>query len=253
MSDYHPEPYWSAVADRIKSRGDHNVIAGDDEPFYRYKRNRFLSMLLSVDFKDKSVLEIGHGPGGNLLEIMKKAPSRLAGADISDAMIALAKENTQNRVELFKTDGTKLPFKDGAFDLVFSATVLQHNSDDKMMRALLAEMCRVSSNEVYLFEKVDSKIVGDDLCFARPVEYYHGLVKEEGFKLNEVSHINIRSSYYVCGASRKLLNKPSRTEGEPLSSLSIWVQKITLPITKILDRIFTSKKDVAKMRFIRKS
>lgn len=253
MSDYHPEPYWSAVADRIKNRGNNNVIAGDDEPFYRYKRARFLAMLNSVDFKNKSVLEIGHGPGGNLLEIKKKSPSRLTGVDISDAMIVLATENTNNEVELVKINGTQLPFEDKEFDIVFSATVLQHNSDDEMMRALLAEMCRVSSNEVFLFEKVDSKIVGDDLCYARPVEYYHKLVQEKGFKLDNTRYINIRSSYYVCGAIRKIFNKSSRTEGEPLSTFSIWLQIITLPITKILDRIFTSKKDVTKMGFRRNS
>ncbi len=253
MSDYHPEPYWSAVADRIKTRGDNNVIAGDDEPFYRYKRARFLAMLNSVDFKNKSVLEIGHGPGGNLLEIKKKSPSQLTGVDISEAMIALATENTKGEIELIKIDGTKLPFKDKEFDIVFSATVLQHNSDDAMMRALLAEMCRVSSNEVFLFEKVDSRIVGDDLCYARPVEYYHSIVKPQGFDLKSSRYINIRASYYVCGAIRKIFNKSSRTEGEPLSTFSIWLQIITLPITKILDRIFTSKKDVTKMGFQRKS
>ena len=42
---YHPEPYWSEVADRIAERGDKNVIAGDDEPYYRYKRAEFLEML----------------------------------------------------------------------------------------------------------------------------------------------------------------------------------------------------------------
>jgi len=29
--NYHPEPYWSDVAQRILEREDKNVIAGDDE------------------------------------------------------------------------------------------------------------------------------------------------------------------------------------------------------------------------------
>ena len=45
--DYHPEKYWSEVGERIESREDaHNVIAGDDEPFYRYKREKFLGLLI---------------------------------------------------------------------------------------------------------------------------------------------------------------------------------------------------------------
>ena len=84
---YHPESYWSDVAKRIKSREGRNVVAGDDEPFYRYKRMRFLEMLKAVNFEGKSVLEIGNGPGGNLKEISQLKPARLVGADISAEMI----------------------------------------------------------------------------------------------------------------------------------------------------------------------
>ncbi len=91
MIDYNPEIYWSEVATRIKSREGKNVIAGDDEPFYRYKRKKFLKMLNSVDFQNKTVLELGCGPGGNLQEVWRKSPKRLVGTDISDAMINLSK------------------------------------------------------------------------------------------------------------------------------------------------------------------
>ena len=53
---YHPEEYWTEVADRIASRKDENVIAGDDEPYYRYKRKKFLNLLHQVPFKGKTVL-----------------------------------------------------------------------------------------------------------------------------------------------------------------------------------------------------
>ena len=59
MTNYHPEPYWSEVANRIKGRKGKNIIAGDDEPFYRYKREKFLSMFKTIDFKAKKVLELG--------------------------------------------------------------------------------------------------------------------------------------------------------------------------------------------------
>ena len=48
MANYNPETYWSEVAKRIKSRKGKNIIAGDDEPFYRYKRKKFLKMLNSL-------------------------------------------------------------------------------------------------------------------------------------------------------------------------------------------------------------
>ncbi|MBC36107.1 MAG: hypothetical protein CL663_08720 [Bacteroidetes bacterium] len=70
MSSYHPEKYWSEVGSRIQEREQgKNVIAGDDEPFYRYKRVKFLKLLKEIDFDRKKVLEVGCGPGGNLLEM----------------------------------------------------------------------------------------------------------------------------------------------------------------------------------------
>ncbi|HEX5112263.1 MAG TPA: methyltransferase domain-containing protein, partial [Saprospiraceae bacterium] len=106
MSNYQPEPYWSDVAKRIKNRKGKNVIAGDDEPYYRYKRKEFLRLLKEVDFKGKNVLEIGSGPGGNLKELLNLSPAQLTGADISNDMIELAKSNLPSHVSLVKTNGT---------------------------------------------------------------------------------------------------------------------------------------------------
>lgn len=251
MSHYHPEPYWSDVAKRIKSRKGKNVIAGDDEPYYRYKRKRFLSLLNDVDFSGKSVLEIGSGPGGNLKELLSHKPASLTGADISADMIALAKSNLPESVNLVKTNGTVLPFEDQSFDIVFTATVLQHNTDDAMLRQLMAEICRVAKERVYLFERIEDTITGDELCYGRPVSYYESICKQNGFRLASTKFINIRSSYYVSGAIRKGLNPKSRVEGEPLNAVSNLLQKATLPITKLLDRVFTSRKDVGRLEFIR--
>src|SRR5690606_32545310 len=123
---YHPEEYWTTVAKRIKSRENgKNVIAGDDEPYYRYKRERFLELLHSIDFSNKSVLEVGCGPGGNLLEVLRHKPRKLVGVDISNEMVALAKDKLPAEVDIIKINGTKLPFDDNSFEMIFTATVLQ--------------------------------------------------------------------------------------------------------------------------------
>ena len=246
---YHPEPYWSEVAERIKSRTGKNVIAGDDEPYYRYKRHKFLSLLRAVPFTGKSVLEIGCGPGGNLAEIWKLQPARLEAVDISDNMVKLATANNHKDVKIHKIDGTSLPFPDNTFDIVFTATVLQHNTDEAMLKKIISEICRVSKNKVYFFERIESDIIGDDLCLGRPVTYYENFCRKNGLALQSVKYINIRTSYYMAGAIRKLLNPKTRVEGEPLNALSIALEKVLLPITKILDTIFTSKKDIARMEF----
>lgn len=247
---YHPEKYWSEVGKRIEIRdGGKNVIAGDDEPYYRYKRKRFLDLLCSVDVNNKSVLEVGCGPGGNLLEILKSKPSNLVGVDISEQMVSMAKNKVPKHVKVYKTNGTKLEFADNSFDNVFTATVLQHNTDEKMLIDLMKEICRVSSDKVFIFERIENKIKGDDLCLGRPVSYYSKIMNENGFKLVSKEHINIRISYYISGAIRKLLNPSTRKEGEPLNKMSIIIQKLTLPLTKVLDKVFTSEKDIAKLEF----
>ena len=251
MSNYHPEPYWSEVAKRIKSRQGQNVIAGDDEPYYIYKRQRFLEMLRTVDFSGRSVLEIGSGPGGNLNEVWKLSPAKLTGVDISNDMIELARQRVDPAIDIVKTNGTTLPFKDKTFDIVFTATVLQHNTDEEMLKKIVAEICRVSKERIYFFERIESEVKGDELCHGRPISYYADLCSQHGFNLTSEDFINIRTSYYVSGACRKLLNPKTRVEGEPLTPTSIMLQNLTLPITKQLDKIFTSRKDLAKLEFIR--
>ncbi len=166
-------------------------------------------------------------------------------------MIELATANTPDEVELVKIDGQRLPFEDKTFDIVFSATVLQHNTDEKMMQAILKEMCRVSADRVILFERVESHIKGDDLCKGRPIEYFASICNEVGFELKQYEFLNIRTSYLVCGAIRKGLNPSSRKEGEPLNGISLFLQKATLPVTKQLDKIFKANRDLTKMEFIR--
>lgn len=250
--DYHPEAYWSEVAERIEQRGDGNVVAGDDTPYYRYKRKRFLEMLSSVTLEGKKVMEIGHGPGGNLAEIVKRSPAELHGVDISDNMIQLAKQNlAKHSIQFYKTDGVTIGYPDASMDVVFSATVLQHNSDEVMMTKMLKEMLRVSGDKVVIFERIEKTLKGDDLCVGRPASYYEKIANESGYKLVEEEYINIQISYFVCGVIRKVFNPGSRKEGESLNGFSIFLQKATLPITKVLDKIFTAKRDLGKLVFQR--
>jgi ubiquinone/menaquinone biosynthesis C-methylase UbiE len=249
---YNPETYWSAVANRMAKREKNVILAGDDEPYYEYKRVEFLSMLKKFDFKDKNVCEIGCGPGGNLAEVLKLNPKKLTGVDISADMLNIAKSNlNNNQVEFHKTNGTSIEIPTDTFDVVFTATVLQHNTDEEMLAKLIAEIARISKHRVVFFERVESKIMGDDLCKGRPVRYYESIMNAHGYKLLNVDFINIRVSYYICGALRKIFNGANHQEGEPLNSTAYLLQKITLPITKILDKIFTSKKDIAAMSFIK--
>lgn len=250
-NSYHPEKYWSEVSELIKQRSDDNIIAGDDEPYYRYKRDRFLEMLNTIKFDGKNVLEVGCGPGGNLIEVLKKNPKTLQAVDISENMVQLATKNTSGKVMIHKINGTVFPFKDNTIDIIFTATVLQHNTNENMLTQLISEICRVSNDKICIFERVESKIKGDELCLGRPVHYYENIFKSNGFQLIDKEFINIKVSYLICGAIRKLFNPTNRKEGQPLSKLSVILQNVTLPFTKVLDKVLKSNSDLTKLVFER--
>ena len=76
---YNPETYWSRVGQEIEKRAGDNVIAGDNNPYYVYKRSKFLRRFLdTIDFQSKTILEVGFGPGGNLL-VLADAARKAAG------------------------------------------------------------------------------------------------------------------------------------------------------------------------------
>ena len=90
MAGYNTEAYWDKVAQEIGSREDLKIIAGDDEPYYRYKRKRFLKLFDTIDFKNKSVLEIGSGPGGNLHHLTQKNCKKISVDDIHNLIRGLS-------------------------------------------------------------------------------------------------------------------------------------------------------------------
>lgn len=249
---YNVEEYWSTVADRIDERHGRNFIAGDDEPYYRLKRKQFLKLFNEVDYLNKSVLEIGPGPGGNLKEVYKHKPSKLFGADISQSMIDIAKQNIPADVKLFKTDGITLPFEDDSVDIVYSVTVLQHNTDEKALSELMKEMARVSKQEVHLYERIEKVIKGDKLNFGRPVSYYAQHFSKAGFELKSVKFLNIQASYALAGFTRKYLNAKERIEGEPLTRFSLGIQKVFMPLTRLLDKMIKQKRDLARIVLVKK-
>jgi len=251
LSTYHPEEYWSDVARRTSARPS-GVIAGDDEPFYRYKRAQFLRLLHKINFDDKRVLEVGPGPGGNLVEILNHhKPAFLAGADISQEMINYARTQLPPSVQLNKINGTELPFEDRHFDIAMTVTVLQHNTDEGMLERLIQSICRCTDQRIYLFERIEKSARGDELNMGRPISYYQAELKKGGFKLEDVSFLNVSASYYMAGATRKLLNSTKRKEAQPLSRLSLGVQHVLLPITKRIDPLIATDREFAQLSFIR--
>lgn len=252
---YSPRPYWTEVAEKIHARGLRNFLAGDDTPFYRYKRSRFLEEFRKINFRDKSVLEVGCGPGGNLEVIHSANPKRLVGCDISQKMIDLATQNLQTilpDVELILTDGVTLPFEDESVDIACTVTVLHHNTDEEMLISLMREICRVTREKVFLFEDTSDKIKAGESVITRPVGYYQTIMEKCGFELTDVKYISVFFSWLTSAVIVRLMSHRNRKEGESISSMAITCQRACLPLTRLFDRLFTKQRGLTKMLFEQK-
>src|SRR5690625_2257044 len=145
--------YWSQVAGELDLREEEKVLAGDDDYFYRYKREKFLERLCVIaGWSGIDLLEYGCGSVANLKDLNDMDVNSLTGVDVSGEMLKLARKNTydQESVNLYLNDGMEIPVENHSKDIVFTSTVLQHNIDDEKVRRIISELCRVSSDIVLL-------------------------------------------------------------------------------------------------------
>lgn len=259
MTQYNPEIYWSRVGKEIRERGE-NYIAGDDNPYYEYKRKKFLVKFLdTIDFRAKIVLEVGFGPGGNIRHIAKYHKSnKILGVDISQTMFEIAAQNLnefKDVFELYKINGKELPFEDQSVDVSFSVTVLHHNTDEEMFRSLVKEICRVTKKEIVIIEDIGNsqKLGGEGSFIGRQVDVYKSIFSEYGFRLSNLQFLNTKISrswyrkiYYRI--YKRFVNR-NHQEGEPIGALLKLIIGIPIILTRYLDEFFVDEKDLAKMVF----
>jgi len=89
------------------------------------------------------VLDLGAGTGHGARALKRRFPKALVvAADIAAGMLERAKQQSRwrRRFERVRADAYTLPFRDGAFDLVFSSLMLQWCDD---LDAVFAELARV--------------------------------------------------------------------------------------------------------------
>lgn len=103
-------------------------------------------VLAGIDLGGKSVLDLGCGAGGITLHIARRhSPARIVGFDVETPVIAAAQaraeaEGFATSVSFVQAPPGRLPFNDGAFDVVFSKDALVHVPDKE---AIFAEIFRV--------------------------------------------------------------------------------------------------------------
>jgi len=110
-----------------------------------------LIRLCHISKKDR-VLDVGCGIGTTPVRLAKEIGCRVVTVDVSPKMIGWAEKwakenNVEGKIEFLVADARKLPFKDGAFDVVLCESVLAFVKDKKKA---LSEFRRVLKKGGYL-------------------------------------------------------------------------------------------------------
>jgi SAM-dependent methyltransferase len=112
------------------------------------KRATFAAMT-GPDYR--RILDVGCGPGADVVSLASGSTSTVVGLDVSPAMLTAAKNSLVGAREgcvLVQADAGHLPFADGAFDGVRADRVLQHCFDPEACVAEFARVVRVGGRIV---------------------------------------------------------------------------------------------------------
>jgi len=116
-----------------------------DENFYETGRidwNEFIERWTKYGLSKDSCLEIGCG-AGRLTRSIGGDFSTVYGVDVSEGMIAYARQHVGENVKLFITDGVSLPVPDQSVTAVFSVIVFLHFDSYEHAEAYFREVARV--------------------------------------------------------------------------------------------------------------
>jgi len=101
--------------------------------------------------REETLLDVPCGTARMSSALARLGFARLACADVSPAMLDLARERLRReslRFPLVRADVEALPFAARSFDTVFCFRLFHHLPDDELRRTVAAELCRVSRRRV---------------------------------------------------------------------------------------------------------
>ena len=132
-----PREYWTL-------RGGDDYFREQEGQPERTARSRWLADRIAA-YRPESVLEIGCGYGKQLRALRERLDVPLFGIDFSPSQLARGRQYLAglDGIALALGSGDRLPFSDGAFDLVFTSAVILHNPPQVADR-IRREIVRVS-------------------------------------------------------------------------------------------------------------
>jgi len=108
--------------------------------------------------KTDRILDQGCGTGRYSFTLYKLGYENIVGMDFSPKLLEIAKENAKKlnyEIKFVEGDIRNMPFKDGSFDVVISAGVIEHVPETEKA---MSEISRVLKDEGYLFIHVPHRI-----------------------------------------------------------------------------------------------
>jgi pseudaminic acid biosynthesis-associated methylase len=100
--------------------------------------------------RDIKILEVGTNSGNQIALLQKMGFKNLYGIEINEHAVELARKRLQG-INIIQGSAFDIPFKDDFFDIVFTAGVLIHISNDEVNK-VISEMYRCSKNFIWGFE-----------------------------------------------------------------------------------------------------
>jgi SAM-dependent methyltransferase len=138
----------SAVAERYARRGDagrYSVLRPDVWQTLQERQRAMLGLFAQAGLHDLSrltLLEVGCGAGGNLLELLRLgfAPDKLSGIELLAERLALARAVLPEALALHGGDAVEAAVSEQSLDIVFVSTVFSSLLDDAYQRRLADTM-----------------------------------------------------------------------------------------------------------------
>jgi SAM-dependent methyltransferase len=116
-----PRDYWTL-------RGGSDYFREQEAQTIRTARAAWMADRIA-SYRPDSILEIGCGYGKQLRALRRRLDVPLVGIDFSPTQLTQARDylHDLDGIELVLGSGGRLPFTDGAFDLVLTSAVILHN------------------------------------------------------------------------------------------------------------------------------
>ena len=131
---------------RIVSKDNYSMLNPAVWQTVQERQRRLIDLLskniLSKSLAELSLLEIGCGSGGNLLELIRLGfdPKNIVGNELLPERAELSRKNLPSACKIIEGDASALPYSKNTFDIVYQSTVFTSLLDFEFQKKLAEHM-----------------------------------------------------------------------------------------------------------------